>query len=645
MLQFFRNFFKSTAGVWVTLGLVGLIGLAFAGSDIASSGSFGGVAGGDRVASVGRGRISTAELAKSATFAVESSRRDNPQITMKSFLASGGLEDVLAQLLDGAAVTAFGESHGIVAGKRLIDSELAKAPALQGLDGKFSEAAYRQLLAQRQMSDAEVRQDIAQTLVSRQVLAPAGFAAGAPDELLRRYVAVMKESRRGQFAALPSAAFAPPGLPTSSELAAWYTAHRNDYLRPERRVIRWATFSESAVKNPPAPGEAAIAARYEANKAQYAASEKRRLTQLIVPTEAAAKAVVAELGHGGSLAGVAKAKGLATATLGPLTREAYAGQSSSAAADAVFAAAAGARVGPLKGGLGWVIVEVAGIERKPARTLADAHSEIAAQLATENKRKALSDLTARIDDEFSKGGALSDAAKELGVSLVETAPLTADGKVYGQPGASAPKELARALQAAFAMESENKPQIAEVEAGKTFLIYDVTHITAAAPAPLAEVQTDVATAIRLSQGEAKARIAAQKVLAEVRKGMPLAQALAGLGVKLPAISPVQMTRQQLASMQGQQPPALGLLFAMAPGTVKLIAAPRNSGWMVVRLDAITPGASPAGDPLIAAITPEMGKLLGREYTEALRRAIRTEVGVTRNETAIKAVATQLAGGN
>ena len=195
------------------------------------------------------------------------------------------------------------------------------------------------------------------------------------------------------------------------------------------------------------------------------------------------------------------------------------------------------------------------------------------------------------------------------------------------------------------MESENKPQIAEVEAGKTFLIYDVTHITAAAPAPLAEVQTDVATAIRLSQGEAKARIAAQKVLAEVRKGMPLAQALAGLGVKLPAISPVQMTRQQLASMQGQQPPALGLLFAMAPGTVKLIAAPRNSGWMVVRLDAITPGATPAGDPLIAAITPEMGKLLGREYTEALRRAIRGEVGVTRNETAIKAVAAQLAGGN
>ena len=39
--------FKSGAGVWVTMGFIGLIGLAFAGADIGSSGSFGGVAGGD----------------------------------------------------------------------------------------------------------------------------------------------------------------------------------------------------------------------------------------------------------------------------------------------------------------------------------------------------------------------------------------------------------------------------------------------------------------------------------------------------------------------------------------------------------------------------------------------------------------------
>ena len=66
---------------------------------------------------------------------------------------------------------------------------------------------------------------------------------------------------------------------------------------------------------------------------------------------------------------------------------------------------------------------------------------------------------------------------------------------------------------------------------------------------------------------------------------------------------------------------------------------------MVRLDSITPGTAPAGDPLLAAIAAEMGKLLGREYSDALGRAIRAEVGVKRNETAIKAVAAQLSGGN
>ena len=46
MLQFFRNFFKSSLGVGLSLGLLAVIALAFAAGDVANSGGFGGVAGG-----------------------------------------------------------------------------------------------------------------------------------------------------------------------------------------------------------------------------------------------------------------------------------------------------------------------------------------------------------------------------------------------------------------------------------------------------------------------------------------------------------------------------------------------------------------------------------------------------------------------
>jgi peptidyl-prolyl cis-trans isomerase D len=58
MLQPFRNFFKSKIGIAVTLGFLALIAVAFASSDVANTGTFGGIAGGDRVAIVGGEKVS-----------------------------------------------------------------------------------------------------------------------------------------------------------------------------------------------------------------------------------------------------------------------------------------------------------------------------------------------------------------------------------------------------------------------------------------------------------------------------------------------------------------------------------------------------------------------------------------------------------
>src|SRR5689334_1635799 len=62
MLQFFRNFFKSKFGVLVTIAFLILIAIAFGVGDVASNRTFGGVAGGDRVAVVGDRKISTSDL-------------------------------------------------------------------------------------------------------------------------------------------------------------------------------------------------------------------------------------------------------------------------------------------------------------------------------------------------------------------------------------------------------------------------------------------------------------------------------------------------------------------------------------------------------------------------------------------------------
>lgn len=646
MLQFFRNFFQSKIGVGVTLGFLVIIALAFASGDVVSSGGFGGNSGGgDRAATVGKKHITTAALGQAVTSSFENMKQDNPSLSMKLFIAQGGIDQVLQQMIDRTAISAFGEKHGIVAGDRLVDSEIAKLPAFHGPDGRFSDAAYKQMLQQRGLSDKMVRDDLSQGLIAKQVLVPASFGATFPQGMALRYAALLKEQRSGAIGMIPSAAFAPKAAPTPAEIAAHYTKTRNAYLRPERRVIRYAVFDDSALKNVPAPTEAEILARFTANKAQYAASESRSITQLIVPTEAAARAIMAEMAKGSTLEAAASAKGLSTAKLSAMSKQAMTGEYSQAAADAAFAASRGALAGPAKSALGWHLMRVDGIEAKAGRSLDQVRAELTTQIAAEKRRTALSDFSARIEDEFDNGGTLSDIAKELSLTLVQSQPLTADGQIYGKPGEKAPAELARVIQTAFAMERENQPQLAEVEAGKKFLVYDVTTITAAAPAPLAEVSQSVAMELMLEKGAGAAKAAAEKVLGAARKGTDLAAAMASLGVALPPVDRIAMGREQLVARGQQVPPPLALLFSMAEGTVKLLPAPGNRGWYVVALKDIVPGIVAANDPLLASARQELGGLVGREYADQLRRAIRTEVGVERHETAIRSVSTQLNGGN
>src|SRR5688572_9114405 len=99
MIQLFRNFFKSKLGVGLTLAFLGLIALAFASSDVANTSVFRGVSGGDRVAVVGGERIDGAELRMNLANALDQAQQANPTLTMQAFIAQGGLDRVLDQLV------------------------------------------------------------------------------------------------------------------------------------------------------------------------------------------------------------------------------------------------------------------------------------------------------------------------------------------------------------------------------------------------------------------------------------------------------------------------------------------------------------------------------------------------------------------
>lgn len=642
MLQFFRNIFKTKLGLLITFGFLALIALAFATADVANTGSFGGVAGGDRVAVVGDTKISTLELSRAATQALDRARQQDPTLSMPAFIAQGGLDQVLSALIDRTAIAEYARQQGFRAGDNLINSEIRKIGAFRGPDGNFSAEVYKNAIGQQGLTDAMVRDDLGQGLLAQLMLEPAALGVQFPQAAANRYALLFKERRIGSVGFLPASAFAPAGEPDQATLARYYQSARAKFIRPERRVIRYATFGPEAVEGRIAPTPTQVQARYQRDATQYAAREQRSFTQLIVPTQPAAAAIRQRVAGGATLEAAAQAAGLKTSQLALLDRAALTSQASPVVAAAYFGTAEGTLTAPARSPLGWHIARVDSVQRSAGQSLAQATPAITAALTAENRARALADLSADVEQQFDEGATLPEVLQTLKLTAQSTGPVLATGQGYAG-GAPAPPALAPALATAFQME-ESAPQVAQVGADR-FLVFEVTRITPSAVAPLAEIRADVVAAWRQAEGAKAARAAADRVLAKVSRGSTVAAAVASEKAGLPAPDAINLSREELAARRERVAPPLALLFSMAQGTAKKLEAPRDQGWYVVDLDRIELGQMAPNDPLAVQARRELAQAFSGELTQQAVAAIRKEVGVETNPTAVAAVRKQLTGGN
>lgn len=642
MISFFRRFFESKIGLSIALAFLGLMALAFAASDITGN-TFGGISNNDRMAVVGSTSIPLTDLTLSANTALDQVRSQNPTLTMPEFVADGGFDEVVRQLIDRFTVGEYGRRYGLRAGDNLVNSEILKIPAFQGLTGEFDEQTYIGALRQRGLSDAVFRRDLEDGLIEQQLLRSAVAAPQLPEKIARQYAALVLEKRKGEIALIPSSAFAPAGAPSEAQLTAWYKDNRAQFIRPERRTLRFAVFGADSLKVNAAPTAAEIAERYKRDAAQYAASETRGVTSFVVPTQDAAKALTARIRGGVSLEAAAREAGFTASKSEARDREAMAGATSFAFAEAAFKAAQGAMIEPAQGTLGWYVARLDTIARTPARTLAQATPEITEQLAKEKRVAAIADLIAEIEGEVDGGTALPEVAKAYGLTVETTPALLANGQAFGQPGVQIVPQLVPVLSTAFQME-ESEPQLAEVVPGEQFVIFEVARVEEASAPPIAEVREAAIAGWKRAQGAVLAKQAADRILAKVRGGMPLAAAMAAENKPGFEREAIDLERRQLLARQraGIAPP-LVLMFSMAEGTVKTLEGPRDLGWYVVALEDISTLPLDKEGALVAQTRQQLGQALSQEYRSQATAAMRKEVGVTRNEDGIAAVRRQLTG--
>lgn len=645
MISFFRRIFSSKIGLFLTLAFVGLIAFAFATADVSGSGAFGGVTGSGTAASVGDQELSTSELSQSVNNAFRAEQRQNPQLDLKSYIDDGGFESVLDRLINSFAIAAFGDKYGMTAGKRLVDAEIADIQSFQGADGQFSEENFRRALQQQGITEKQIRDDFTRNLLAEQILPAAGYGAFVPKKLVIPYASLLLETREGQIAIVPSAAFVDKTKPAEAAVKAFYSKNGERYTIPERRTLSYALFDKSRFEGRIQPTDKEIEGFYNLNKSEYAASETRNLEQVILPTEAAAKALADKIKSGNSMTEAAQSVGLSAAEIGSVSKGDLVESASQSVANAVFATEAGSVSTPAQSALGWHIVRVNGVDQIAGKTLAQARAEIVQQLTAEKTDEALAELTVRMEDEFAAGSSLSDVAKAEELKIESTPSLLANGQNPDNQNYKPIPEMQRLLPIAFSVEDDSSPQVVEIIPGQQYAILGVADIKPAAPPPLKSIEQLVMRDYVLDQGSKKAKAIADKIAKQVSGGMALSKAIVDAKVKLPAVETVKSTRAELAQMsqQNQVPPPLSLMFSMAEGTAKSLRAPRDQGWFIVSLDEVIEGDAGKREDLLTATSAQFKQVFGNEYTEQLINAMKQDVGVERNDSALNTLKNQLTG--
>ena len=334
MITSIRRLFGSAIGKFLALAFVVVVGLAFALGDVTGNSSFGGI-GGANVAKVGDTDIGIGELRDRVRLAYNQARQQQPTMTMAAFVELGGLDQVLNQLIEGAAFDQFASDLGFGVSKRLVDGRIADLPVFAGVSGAFDQTRFEAFLRENGMTETQLRRDLRQQLLIEQLAMPVGTMPRISTAMAQPYTALLLEQRRGQATFIPASPFAPTNDPGDDVLRKYLSQNAAKYTVPERRVLQYALFDRAAVPVP-AVTDAEVAKIYKGNAATYAASETRRFAQVIVPDQATANAIATKVRGGATLVAAAQAAGLSASTTGELTQTAYAATTNAATAKATL---------------------------------------------------------------------------------------------------------------------------------------------------------------------------------------------------------------------------------------------------------------------------------------------------------------------
>ena len=550
-------------------------------------------------------------------------RQFGAPVSMADARSFGVDRQVLAGLVNRAALDNEAARLGLSVGDATVAAELGKISAFQGISGTFDREAYAMTLQQNGTNEAafeaNLRRDVARALLTGAVAG--GVVSPAP--LTDTLVAYAGEKRGFSLLVLDDTALeAPLAAPTPAEVQAHYDANIATYTRPEAKRVEYAALlPETLAANMEVP-EDEVQKAYDARLSEFMIPEKRLVERLVYPDEAAALAAKARLDQGTSFDDLVAERGLTleNVDLGDVTREEL-----EDAADAVFALTEPGTVGPLPSALGPALYRMNAILAAQETTLEAARPELLQILQTEAAARAIADKVEAIDDALAGGATLQDLSTEFGMTLAST------DYAAGAEDNDAITGYTAFRSAADALAEGDFPEAILLEDGG-LVAMQLVEILPPSPVPLDKITDKVTEATR---AEALARALAAKAAA-AKTAVEAGAALESQGT----VTAVAPTDRQ-ATLDVGPAVVLETAFQMQPGEIRVIEA--GSFVALLRLDSITAAevTSEEGQEMQDAIRQNLDRSIAEDMAALFTATVGQQAGIALDQAVIDAVNTQL----
>lgn len=532
------------------------------------------------------------------------------------------VDRTLEELIERKMLAAYATDLGMVVPDDLFQQTLTGNPRL--------------LNAQRELglNDADFAERLRDQILGGHLVRAVTAGVQVPKSLAETIYAYRAEQRVAQTLVIADGSIAEVPTPDEAAIAQFHKENPDRYQAPEYRALTVVRLTPADHAAKIAVGDDAVKAEYEARRSEFDIPEKRLIVQVVLPDEAAAKALAEKVKQGTPFAEAAKAASggdpLEVGTfaqkdlqqrLGNVFAEAAASRQ---VTDSLFAAAAGAAVDPVKGPIGWHVLSVSKIEPPSLQPLESVRDRLRQEVAVRQATDDLVEVANQLDDELGAGTPLPEAAAKLGLTVSTIPAVDRTGKDPNGKDIAGVDDQTLSIAFDELKEGDESPLTDTGDNG--FIVLHVDGVQEAATRPLDAVRDKVIADWQAVERKKAADAKAQTVVDRIKAGTGIGRIAHEMGQPVQVSQPFDRSGGDPAAQIAG--PLAETLFSVKPGEVVSGRAPADDGAVVAVLVEVKPADLATSKEQIDQLAQTLGRAMSGDIYQELSAGLRESIGVT-----------------